>query len=442
MPQGSPEFIGDSKPKRKRDGNRPTLPPLGGRVIGCITPLLLLLILVTALYFMFLEYVRPYEYGIKEVQIGVDRGIQDDIYQPGYALVVPFAQIMHKLPRHVQVLELTQVPSGKNGPTAAYETRYVHHDRPAKIQTSDGFYVDVDATILYRIEQPVTAFREFGPGLGYLYQGILPKAEPILKEALGELTTEEFYNAPVRVEKAELAQELLNEEMNPKGIVVEHVLIRYFKYSDAIQQNIEEKKLQDQLVFTNQSEQRAAEEQQNLSRVETEGQMLVEVTKEEGQAYRVEKEAEMDLYTRTRRAEADLLLELAEAEAARLRNEALEARGADRYVALEMADVLKGLEFIVVPVGGEGSLNPLELNGLMDTFGVLDYDPGSAPTPTNNTRLQDLTDSAKEAMQPALETMPEVPDKPDIDMPEEPASLEESEAPLSSEADANPEEVE
>ena len=430
MSQGPPEYIGPS-----RGGLN--LPAAGGRLAGCVTVILLLLILVSSLYFMFLEYVAPYEYGIKEVQIGVERGIQQEIYKPGYALVIPFAHIMHKLPRHVQVLELTQIHTNKDGPTAAYETRYVHHDRPAKIQTSDGFYVDVDVSILYKITEPLKAFTEFGPGLGYLYQGILPKAEPILKEALGELTTEEFYNAPVRVEKAELAQTLLNEEMTPKGITVEHVLIRYFKYSDAIQQNIEEKKLQDQLVFTNQSEQRAAEEQQNLSRVETEGLMLVEVTKEEGQAYRVEKEAEMDLYTRTRKAEADLLVELADAEAARLRNDALEAQGADRFVALEMADVLKGLEFIVIPAGGEGSLNPLELDGLLDTFGVEDYTGTPTPTLKKNTRLQDLTESAKEAMQPVLENLPEVPDKPQLELPELPQPEAPPEPPSAPEASTN-----
>jgi regulator of protease activity HflC (stomatin/prohibitin superfamily) len=382
MAKQTPEFVGGAA-----FGGVP-IPRAGGRMAGCVTVLLVLGIAVLTLYFTFLEYVGPNEFGIKEVQIGVNRGIQDEIYGPGYALVVPFAQIMHKLPRHVQVLEMTQL-----GALPGHEAANVHHDRPAKIQTSDGFYVDVDVSILYRIADAHKAFTEFGTGQGYLTAGVLPRAEPILKEAFGELTTEEFYNAPLRVEKAEMAKTLLNEEMNARGIQVDHVLIRYFKYSDRIQENIEAKKLQDQLVFTNQSKQRAAEEQQQLSRIEEEGRMQVEVTKEEGNAYKVEKDAERDLYVRSRKAEADLLLQLAEAESTRLRNEAMQVLGSDRYVAMEMAEVMRGLEFIVVPTGGDGSMNPLNLDSLLSTFGV-DLGTGTASPAPLNPRLQELSDDA------------------------------------------------
>ena len=70
--------------------------------------------------------------------------------------------------------------------------------------------------------------------------GIIPKAEPILKATLGELTTEEFYNSPRRVKRAEAAKEILNRELNPKGINIDQVMVRYFIYSSEIQKNIEE----------------------------------------------------------------------------------------------------------------------------------------------------------------------------------------------------------
>ncbi|MBI1318138.1 MAG: SPFH domain-containing protein [Candidatus Hydrogenedens sp.] len=384
MSKGAPEFVGPS------GGIKPPVPRIGGRAAGCVTILLVAGIITLVLYFTFLEYVGPNEYGIKEVQIPVfgQSGIQEDVYQAGYALVIPFAQIMHTLPRHTQVVELTEVDERESESLA----ENVFHDRPAKIQTSDGFYVDVDVSIIYRIDDAYKAFKEFGPGDGFLHKGILPKAEPILKQALGELTTEEFYNAPLRVEKAELANELLNNELNPKGIRVDHVLIRYFKYSDRIQENIEAKKLQDQLVFTNQSKQRAAEEQQKLSRIEAEGAMMVQVTEEEGKAYKTEKDAEKDLYVRSRKAEADLLLQLAEAESTRLRNEAMQQLGSDRYVAMEMAEVMKGLEFIVVPTGGADSMNPLNLDGLLKTFGVELDSAAGAPSPLNP-RIKELSEA-------------------------------------------------
>ena len=171
------------------------------------------------------------------------RGVQKEVYTAGLNLVIPGMQQMHRLPRDVQVLELTDYPR-----TAADSAR---KDRVAHIQTSDGFFVDVDVSILYRIEDPYLVFTKIGPGRLFEDNGIIPKAEPALKETLGKLTTEDLYKSFMRVKKAQEARDRLNEELIPKGIRVEHVLVRYFRYSPEIQKNIEEKKLQDQLVFTN-----------------------------------------------------------------------------------------------------------------------------------------------------------------------------------------------
>ena len=359
-----PEIVGEGPFEFKR----PQLPALPTKVYGLFVGMFLVLAALLVPYFMFLEYVRPNEFGIKEIKIGVNRGIQEKVYGPGYVLVVPFMQMIHKLPQQMQVLELTSM-FGSNE-TAARLSESVHHElKPAKIQTSDGFYVDVDVSILYRIVDPYLVVTTLGPGDRFLYQGILPKAEPILKQGLGRLTTEEFYNSPLRTERTELARAYLDEELRQWGMQVDHVLVRYFKYTDAIQENIEEKKLQDQLVFTNQSKGRAAAEEKNLNRVTMEGKMQIEITNQEGDAYRVRKEAERDLYVRTKRAEADLLVELAEAERTLLRNAAMQEQGSNRMVAMKMAEVLQGLQLIVLPTGGEHSFNPLDLNSVLATFG-------------------------------------------------------------------------
>jgi hypothetical protein len=190
----------------------------------------------------------------------------------------------------------------------------------------------------------------------------MPKAEPILKETLGELTTEEFYNSPLRTEKANNAKERLNQELLEKGIHVDHVLVRYFKYSDEIQKNIEEKKLKDQLVFKNQAEARAAIEEAKLKKITQEGKVNVSVELEKGKAYVTKKRAEKDLYFRKKTAEADLLVKLAEAEKTRLKNEALKGKGAERMVGLKMADVYKGLDVIILPSDGPSGVNPLDLD--------------------------------------------------------------------------------
>ncbi len=324
--------------------------------------LLVVAAVVMVAYNLLFVYVHPNEYGIRVVRMGMQRGVQKQVYTAGLHLVIPGIQQMYRLPRDIQVLELTNSPS-----TAADEAR---KDKVAHIQTSDGFFVDVDVSILYRIENPYLVFTQIGPGTLYEDNGIIPKAEPALKETLGKLTTEDFYNSPMRVKKAQEACERLNQGLNPKGIHVEQVLVRYFLYSPEIQKNIEEKKLKDQLVFTNQAAARAAREEAELKKIVQEGRVTVEVEIEQGKAYVTRKIAEKDLYVRAKNAEADLLIKLAEAEKVRLKNEALKGIGSERMVGLKMADVYKGLEMIVLPSDGRSGVNPLDLDNALKLFDV------------------------------------------------------------------------
>jgi PP-loop superfamily ATP-utilizing enzyme len=168
----------------------------------------------------------------------------------------------------------------------------------------------------------------------------------------------------------DIARKMLNEQLEKKGLHVEQILVRYFRYSEEIQKNIEEKKLKDQLVFKNKAEARAATEEANLKRVIEEGKAAVRVKLEEGKVYVMRKNAEKDLYVRTRKAEADLLVKLAEARRTELKNKALQMAGSDRMVGLKMAEVLKGLNVIVLPSDGKDGYNPLDLRDALTLFEV------------------------------------------------------------------------
>ncbi len=350
------------KRKKPRGGPRLRIPKINIALSRSIKLTILIIGLIVLAYNLVFVYVEPNEYGIKVVRIGVNRGVQKEVYSAGLNFVIPGLQQMHKLPRDIQVLELTNFPN-----TASRSSR---KDRAAHIQTSDGFFVDVDVSILYRIKDPYLVFTNIGPGTLFEDNGIIPKAEPALKETLGKLTTEDFYNSPMRVAKTHEARELLNEELNSKGILVEQVLVRYFRYSQEIQKNIEEKKLKDQLVFTNQAAARAATEEAQLKKIIQEGQVSVEVEMEKGQAYVTRKLAEKDLYVRTKNAEANLLVKLAEAEKVRLKNDALKGVGSERMVGLKMADIYRGLDLIVLPSDGSGGVNPLNLDNALNLFDV------------------------------------------------------------------------
>jgi regulator of protease activity HflC (stomatin/prohibitin superfamily) len=334
-----------------------------------LLPVLAFFIGLKLLIFFCFTYVRPNESGIKVVRVPIipgliKRGVHEEVYGPGFHVVLkPFGlEEMYLFPKDLQVLDLTG--------TREEAAREATVSKPAHIQTSDGFFVDIDVSILYKIIDPYKVFTKLGPGRFFETGGIVPKAEPVLKQTLGELTTEEFYNSPLRSEKTKMARDLLNRDLAQYGLQVDHVLVRYFRYTEEIQKNIEEKKLKDQLVFKNQAEARAAAEGAKLKKVIQEGQATVDIKLQEGQAYVTTKEAERDLYVRKKRAEADLLVKLAEAKKTELRNEALQGAGSDRMVGLKMAEVYKGLEIVVLPSDGANGVNPLNLEQTMKLFGI------------------------------------------------------------------------
>lgn len=351
----------------RRSGRSGSMGPALGRFLqGAVfrrflLPLAALVIAVKLLMFLCLTYVGPSEFGIKVVRVPLlgTRGVHKEVYNAGFHVVLRPLDVeqMYLFPKDLQVLDLT----GAREEAA----REANVSKPAHIQTSDGFFVDIDVSILYNVVDPYLVFTRLGPGRLFVTNGIVPKAEPVLKQTLGELTTEEFYNSPLRTQKVEQAKDLLNDDLAQYGLKVDNILVRYFHYTDEIQKNIEEKKLKDQLVFKNQAEGRAATEGAKLKKAIQEGQATVDVKLQEGRAYITTKDAERDLYVRTRHAEADLLVKLAEAKKTQLRNDALQGAGADRMVGLKMAEVYKGLEVIVLPSDGPGGVNPLNLEQTM-----------------------------------------------------------------------------
>ncbi|UCD80487.1 MAG: hypothetical protein JSW26_03385, partial [Desulfobacterales bacterium] len=120
--------------KQKTGANFPGIKIRGSRKISILVGVLAFIVFAFNMLFV---YIRPNEYGIKVVKIGMHRGVQEQIYNSGLNFIIPFGvQQMHRLPKDIQVLELTNYAD-----TAA---RFARREKAAHIQTSDGFFVDVD----------------------------------------------------------------------------------------------------------------------------------------------------------------------------------------------------------------------------------------------------------------------------------------------------------
>jgi regulator of protease activity HflC (stomatin/prohibitin superfamily) len=309
-------------------------------------------------------YVRPGEAGVKQIKFGLGKGIEPFIYGVGLHYV-GVGETMHRFPTSLQVLELS------NSKSEVSEDVEGHRVTSAiNIQTSEGYNVQVDATVLYRISDPLKTMTTIGPGRLFEDSAVIPRATQDLRRTLGELDAEDFYRGTKRMDKAHEAQRQLAAELKDKGVEVLQVLVRRYVYDSRYQQAIEQRKIQDQTVYKNEAEAKAATANAAKNKIVAEGAANVLVGLARGEAEVKKLDSEADLYRRRKAAEGNLLVQLAVAQGTELENQALRGVGSENTVGLKMAEALKGTRLIVLPTDGEGAMNPLDLKTLLKRFDV------------------------------------------------------------------------
>lgn len=306
-------------------------------------------------------YVGPTEIGIWQVYYGGSSGIRQTPVQTGTHLVIPGYERIHQFPTEIQTLDMTM---------RSEEAQAGRTTEAIRIQTSDGYRVTVDATVLYRIVDPYLVITKVGPGRLYEDSIVIPRSDKALRQAMGELNSEEFYQGPKRIRQAQLAFESLKPEFAEKGIELVKVLVRRIAYDEAYQHQIEARKIQDQTVFKNQAEGLAAKQEALKREIVAAGDAKVAVELEKGKQAQAQIMSDATLYQRTKLSEGDLLVKTAQAQGVELTNRALEGAGASALVGKRLADVLQGVKVIVVPTNGQGGINPLNVNDMLRQFEV------------------------------------------------------------------------
>src|SRR5262245_12355434 len=163
-------------------------------------------------------YVPPNMIGLRQVYFGSSAGIRPEPYGPGLHLVISGVERLHLFPHDLQVINFSDSSS---------EVSAQFRSAPSiKIQTSDGYNVQLDVSVLYRIRDPYKVFTEAGPGRAFEDRLVIPRTDRVLRRTLGELNSEQFYQGPKRIEKATAAHDQLVTEAAPFGIQIDAVLVR------------------------------------------------------------------------------------------------------------------------------------------------------------------------------------------------------------------------
>jgi regulator of protease activity HflC (stomatin/prohibitin superfamily) len=306
--------------------------------------------------------VLPNEYGVEQRKLG-SAGIAPNAYGPGLYFVGP-GVTMHTFPREIHVLEASfdrEEALRKGGPNLAPRVEQ-YFDRRSRllgkathrtiealnIQTSDGYSVSADVTLLYSIEDPVRIAKDFGWGSLYVDAFVINTFRNGALATLGKMNAESFYDEAVRIPAIKEAEALMQQRFGERGFRVEKLMLRGFRYAESYEKSLEAKKVAVQLAEKNRKESLVNEEKAKLQQIVSKGNAAITIAESEVKARIAKTRAEAELYSSQTRAKADREVNVAVAEAKRLKADALTQAGGHYVVALETSRMFDNIEGAVM----------------------------------------------------------------------------------------------
>lgn len=328
-------------------------------------PLILVLIALIALALFLMQTVRVKRVSGTEVGLLVNNVTGDItvIAESGTNIYNGLLNTFHLLDMTVQRLEM--VAQSNRGQRSGRDD--------LRIKTVDGSDVFLDLTINYQLRRDMVEEVVTTSGLedAYKYKWVRDYSRSVCRAVFGEMTTEEFYDASVRNQKAQLAMIELNELLKPYGIEISSVIAEKFSFHKEYEERIRAKKLADQEVEEQISKANAARQNQIFRVVEAtkkkevviasySGDMeklIVEATAtaerdiKQAEAYVIDTQLGADaiFYQRDKNAQAILVTAQAEGEALTAMAEAYEGIGGVNLVKRAYAQKVGGMRITGQP---------------------------------------------------------------------------------------------
>jgi len=313
----------------------------------------------------------PQRIGAKEVGVKTNkalfgtRGVQQEIAESGQVKFYnPLVTDWNTFDKNVQILDMTAV-QGRGDRAGRDDMRF---------KTIDGNDISLDIIISYRInpESAPTILQDVAKNDEDLKENIvrtIARSKP--RDIFGELETEEFYDAAKRAAQAEKVKMVMNEILEPYGVIVGGVNTGDYRFNPEYQRAIEEKKVADQQVEKNRSATAAAEEEYKRKVEEAKGEVAKMIAKADGEFERAKIEADAYYIQQQRLAEAIIAEGEAEAAGILAMNEALSGAGGEAMVKLKIAEALSGKKIMMLPIGGGGlDVRSTDINSLLQLYGL------------------------------------------------------------------------
>ena len=302
---------------------------------------------------------------------------QDQVVSPGRTVtVVPFLHDWYVFDSKTQILEMdNENPSDE-----------------LSFKTRDGNDIGVDVTVIYRVDPakaPVLLRTVASDMNDVRHILVRPLARSIPRDALNELSSEEFYDSDLRAQKENIALERLAVALAPYGIICERVVLGNYRFHKPYQDAIDAKKVADQAVNKNRSSAEAAAKEWERELEKTKGDVGQLIATEKGKAAQVRLQSDAYFEAKKLEAQATLAEKTANAKGIQKLKAAMSGAGGRTMVKLRIAEALKGKRIVLFPTSdGAMNLQKTDVNEFLKTMGIDGETTTKAVPPPKNAPLQ------------------------------------------------------
>lgn len=326
-----------------------------------------ILVLLLGVFLFYPHTTGPTEVGVRTVKWSLfgKKGVEDRVYEPGAVYFFPaMLSDWHTFDTKLNNIEMTH-EEGRGD--KAYRDDLL-------FKTIDGNDISLDVIVSYRIDPQKAPYI-----LQYVADSNFELKDKVVRtiarsrprDIFGELKTEEFYVSDKRDEKAELAKKVLNELLNPYGVVVERVSTKDYRFNPSYQKAIEDKKIAEQVAEQNKSATKAAQEEYLKKLEDAKGEVNKMVAESDGRFKQSQIEADAYYEKQGRIASAIEAEGIADAKGITELNKAMAGSGGEVMVKLKIAEALEGKRIVLLPLSGAGmDIKTTNMNQLLQTYGI------------------------------------------------------------------------
>lgn len=307
------------------------------------------------------------EVGVRTNLFGIfeKRGYQQ-VYQPGGVyFFLPVINTWHTLPISQQNLLMNATPGEGDRPVPDDIT----------FKTKDGNNVYIDVNVMWRIDplQAPLIISTVGQSLDEIKERVVrPISRSVIRDIFNEITSEQYYQVKVKNEIALKAQNQLQKEIAPYGILIDMLQVQQHRFDAEYQNAINAQKQAEADVQTLMEQQKnmVVQKESELEGKRSEWNKRLEDAM--GEAGKKKNEADGYYQTKTNEAKAIVAVAQAEAEGIKKEAEALGKMGGDAYVKMQVAKQFADKKILIVPGSNVSTMNVNEL---------VDYLVGKAQQP-------------------------------------------------------------